>query len=526
MTGEAPLVDTTSTTTGSNYSAKVIDKLPGRAATTRRSCCPQPGVQTDDGETQGRALALSIYGSTSAENLFLIDGVNTTNVIKGFQGKNINTEFIQEVEVKTGGYQAEYGRNTGGVINVITKSGGNEFHGDVFGYYNTPGMSANQNFETTPTYSQSGRRAGTRRAASSPTGQRARKAAWTSAATSWKDRIWFFGAYDRVDDRPRPRAARPASVAGERLPSTTSSEPVGREADVQRRARARRSSATMFSDPQTNTGALLVPARLESGRRTTAGATSGGTDYAGRLNQLFGSFGILTAPVQPPQGPLQHRSRGHRRPADVVDRTPTLDRRPRERHSGGFGEVFGPTDQQRVEARPVLGRFTGVLRQQRGQGRRRLPEGRHVRLDLLHGLDAPARSGPARSRARASATSLAAPFYTTPQGTTCRSSTSTDYLHGERYGSDASRRRRRSTTPTNRTGAYLQDQWRILPTLTVNAGVRYDRDDRPEGQQRGGVQAEEPVGAAFRIRVGFRGRRDVASCTAPPGASTTRSRPT
>ena len=63
------------------------------------------GVQTDVGETQGRSLALSVYGSTSSENLFLIDGVNTTNVIKGFQGKNINTEFIQEVEVKTSGIE-------------------------------------------------------------------------------------------------------------------------------------------------------------------------------------------------------------------------------------------------------------------------------------------------------------------------------------------------------------------------------------------------------------------------------------
>ena len=84
---------------------------------------------------------ISVYGTTSAENLFLIDGVDTTNVIEGFQGKAINTEFIQEVEVKTGGYQAEYGRATGGVVNVITKSGGNEFHGDIFGYYNSPGMS-------------------------------------------------------------------------------------------------------------------------------------------------------------------------------------------------------------------------------------------------------------------------------------------------------------------------------------------------------------------------------------------------
>src|SRR5215470_16329740 len=127
VSGEAPLVDTTSTTTGSNYSAKVIEKLPvsRNYADIIRS---NPGVN----------------GATSVENQYIIDGVNTTNVIKGFQGKAINTEFIQEVEVKTGGYQAEYGRALGGVINVITKSGGNEFHGDAFGYYDSQGMKAKQ----------------------------------------------------------------------------------------------------------------------------------------------------------------------------------------------------------------------------------------------------------------------------------------------------------------------------------------------------------------------------------------------
>ena len=102
VTGEAPVVDTTTTTAGTNYRADVISKLAvGRnyADVVRL----QPGVQSDSGETQGRSLALSIYGSTSAENLYLIDGVNTTTVIKGFQGKSINSEFVEEVEVKTGG---------------------------------------------------------------------------------------------------------------------------------------------------------------------------------------------------------------------------------------------------------------------------------------------------------------------------------------------------------------------------------------------------------------------------------------
>ena len=87
--------------------------------------------------TRGEHLALTVYGATSVENQYIIDGVNTTNVIKGFQGKAINGEFIQEVEVKTGGYQAGVRPALGGVINVITKSGGNEFHGDGFAYYDS-----------------------------------------------------------------------------------------------------------------------------------------------------------------------------------------------------------------------------------------------------------------------------------------------------------------------------------------------------------------------------------------------------
>ncbi|MBC8646965.1 MAG: carboxypeptidase regulatory-like domain-containing protein, partial [Thermoanaerobaculia bacterium] len=102
VSGEAPVVDTSSTTIGSNYTAKVMEKLPlGRNYASVVQL--QPGVNTDTGDLQGRGLALSLYGSTSAENLFLIDGVNTTNVIYGIQGKDNNTEFIQEEEVKTGG---------------------------------------------------------------------------------------------------------------------------------------------------------------------------------------------------------------------------------------------------------------------------------------------------------------------------------------------------------------------------------------------------------------------------------------
>ncbi|PYQ63415.1 MAG: hypothetical protein DMF54_16835, partial [Acidobacteria bacterium] len=84
VSGETPLVDTTSTTGGTSYTSKVMEKLPlGRNyAEIIRS---NPGVNEDQGDTQGRALSLTVYGATSVENQFIIDGVNTTNVIRGFQ---------------------------------------------------------------------------------------------------------------------------------------------------------------------------------------------------------------------------------------------------------------------------------------------------------------------------------------------------------------------------------------------------------------------------------------------------------
>ena len=86
---------------------------------------------------------ITVYGATGLENAYLVDGVNTTGVEFGSQGKVLNFEFVQEVEFKSGGYEAEYGHAVGGILNVVTKSGGNEYHGDAFGYVNRDSLQAN-----------------------------------------------------------------------------------------------------------------------------------------------------------------------------------------------------------------------------------------------------------------------------------------------------------------------------------------------------------------------------------------------
>ena len=73
-------------------------------------------------------------GSTGNENAFLIDGLNTTQIQRGFLGTQLTLEFVQETDVVIAGYNAEYGRSTGAVVNVVTKSGSNELHGDSWFY--------------------------------------------------------------------------------------------------------------------------------------------------------------------------------------------------------------------------------------------------------------------------------------------------------------------------------------------------------------------------------------------------------
>ena len=93
----------------------------------------------NSGEIEG---GFQVNGASGAENQFIIDGVSTNSLINGKSRQDAFTEILQEVQVKTGGIDAEYGGALGGVISAITKSGGNEFHGDVHYYYDGSPISA------------------------------------------------------------------------------------------------------------------------------------------------------------------------------------------------------------------------------------------------------------------------------------------------------------------------------------------------------------------------------------------------
>jgi len=128
IVAQRPTIAVNTTQQGGSISKEQMNLVPyGRNGRTFDQVTTAiPGVQPD---ANG---GIAMNGSGSPEQNYIIDGVNVSDPAYGTLGTTLIQDFVQEVDVKTGGYQAEYGRATGGIVNVVTKSGGNEFHGSVF----------------------------------------------------------------------------------------------------------------------------------------------------------------------------------------------------------------------------------------------------------------------------------------------------------------------------------------------------------------------------------------------------------
>jgi outer membrane receptor for ferrienterochelin and colicin len=140
VTASSPTVDTRSTTVGAVIDSATLQNIPvGRRFSD--ALYVAPGV-TSSGSA-GRANP-SMSGGSGLDNKYVVDGVDITNtgygalgsysIIFGSLGNGTPFDFVKEIQVKNGGYEAEYGQAIGGVVNVVTKSGSNKIQGDLFGY--------------------------------------------------------------------------------------------------------------------------------------------------------------------------------------------------------------------------------------------------------------------------------------------------------------------------------------------------------------------------------------------------------
>ncbi len=129
VSGERPILDVTTSSGDANLDVQLVETLPvARDYRSLTSLLPH-AVQDPYGTEANFA------GSSGLENRYFVDGVETTDPYTGLTGMRLPYNFVREIEVKTGGYEAEYRSSLGGIVNVITSSGGNEFAGQAFGFY-------------------------------------------------------------------------------------------------------------------------------------------------------------------------------------------------------------------------------------------------------------------------------------------------------------------------------------------------------------------------------------------------------
>ena len=141
VTTEGAAIDLNSAGTGAVLNESLYKNVPaGRNISAVINF--SPGVA----DSAGAGVANpSINGASGLENQYIINGADVTDAgfggfgtysrVFGSLGNGVNFDFIQEVQVKTGGFEAQYGTALGGVINVVTKSGSNAYHGSIYGYF-------------------------------------------------------------------------------------------------------------------------------------------------------------------------------------------------------------------------------------------------------------------------------------------------------------------------------------------------------------------------------------------------------
>ncbi len=485
VTTESPLVNTSDTTLGTNVSMDFFLDLPKKRNYASVATLT-PGVQ-DDGS------GATFYGSSGAENAYYIDGANTTEIERGVQGMDLNFEFIDEVQVKTGAYSAEYGHSTGGLINVITRSGGNEFHGDVFGYYDSDSLRAPLSGEA-----EQGSVSGTFKTV----GVVRSDYGIDLGGYIVKDRLWFFAAYDRVDNSDTNQvlddfgAENPgAAMAGEEFPWDQTRDLFALKL-TWRPANNHSLTGSVFGDPTERSGAN--PWWL-SDQPTAYIQTflTGGTDGSFNYDGVFGQNVVASVRLASHNQRLQKEGPGSELTGflDYTDPFGTgVVPAGWEGVVSGWGG-YGEEDFGRQQYNADLSWFVGEL-----AGNHELKIG--AEYEDLSVLDIGTRSGPVGANVDR--------YNCNPGVHYCGENDEHEYYYRHRMNTDGAVdpqlvtpddlvKQRVVDTPTENFAAYLQDRWQVTSNFSLDLGVRWSRQKLYNGG--GTVQAD--IDDNWAPRLGF-----------------------
>jgi len=156
---QTPLLQADSATVSSTVTAKAVQDLPLNGRNFVQLVALVPGANEGPGnglssggrpdDRRTNAAGLSINGQDESLNNWVVDGIDDNERIIGTIGIKPNVEGIQEITVQTNSYAAEAGRTAGGVINIVTRSGTNNFHGSVYEYFRNDILDGRSFFQNT-----------------------------------------------------------------------------------------------------------------------------------------------------------------------------------------------------------------------------------------------------------------------------------------------------------------------------------------------------------------------------------------
>lgn len=156
VTSEAPQVDTTSTQLGAVINGRSVNELPLNTRDSYQFLQLQPGVQAQLGNGNGSLFygsqdtgSVSVNGGRTRANNFSVNGGDANDQFVNLPTVQPTPDSVEEFRVITNTFDAEYGRNSGSVVNLITKSGTNNFHGDIYEYFRNTVLDAQGYFNTT-----------------------------------------------------------------------------------------------------------------------------------------------------------------------------------------------------------------------------------------------------------------------------------------------------------------------------------------------------------------------------------------